>query len=649
MSKRPKSWLIFFAGLALTAAVPARAGGGAAAATTQKVVAGGLAVELSVEPLDGGAGPLVEGRTARVRLAFTDTLSGTPMSRLYPGAWMDRPDSPAAAEKVGGDCKKNVEAIVSGSILSRPDLDLNTYYVLALNADATISVVDPLFGYGNSKLLTMVFLKSPGEDWALTADGNRLFVSMPDSGRVAAVDTASWKVIAEIETGARPRRIGLQPDGQYLWAAWDGGSPQKPSGVTAIEVATLRRAADLVTGRGSHDLAFSGDSRHVFVTNEGEGTVSVIDSGKLAKLRDVTVGGRPVSIAWSSQAKRAYVAGAREGAIAAVDAASPEPLARIAVGPGLGAIRFAPGGRLAFVVQPGKNAVHIVDAMTDRLIQTADVEAEPDQVTFSDELAYVRHRGSETVLMIPLKAVGEPGRPVPLVDFPGGQHPPGRTPRPTPADGIVQAPGHPSVLVANPEDEVIYFYKEGMAAPMGHFRNYGKVPRAVLVVDRSLRETAPGVYETVAQMGPPGHYEIALFLESPRVIHCFPVDVAEDPALAAARRPPLAVEVLIDQRRPPRPGEDVAVRLKIADPATGAPRQGLRDVNVLTFLSPGVWQQRQWAEEVGEGLYEIHFQPPEAGVYFVFVGVDSQGLPLERAPFASLTVQEPEPAKGGAP
>ena len=70
----------------------------------------------------------------------------------------------------------SVESIVSGSILSRPELDLNTYYVLALNADATISVVDPLFGYGSSKLLTMVFLKSPGEDWALTADGSRLIM-----------------------------------------------------------------------------------------------------------------------------------------------------------------------------------------------------------------------------------------------------------------------------------------------------------------------------------------------------------------------------------------------------------------------------------------------------------------------------------------
>ena len=164
-------------------------------------------------------------------------------------------------------------------------------------------------------------------------------------------------------------------------------------------------------------------------------------------------------------------------------------------------------------------------------------------MAFSDELAYVRHRGSESVLMIPLKTVGEPGRPVPVVDFPGGQHPPGRMPRPTPAAGIVQAPGAAAVLVANPEDQVIYFYKEGMAAPMGHFKNYGKQPRAALVVDRSLREVQPGVYQTTAKMaGPPATTSWPSSWTPPSSSSCFPVKVAEDPVLAAARQPQLGVE-----------------------------------------------------------------------------------------------------------
>ena len=111
----------------------------------------------------------------------------------------------------------------------------------------------------------------------------------------------------------------------------------------------------------------------------------------------------------------------------------------------------------------------------------------PDQISFTDELAYVRHRDSEVVLMIPLDEIGVEGRVVPLVDFPGGQHPLGWTSRPSLADAIVQASGAYAVLIANPGDRMIYYYQEGMAAPMGSFMNYGHEPRAVLVVERNLR------------------------------------------------------------------------------------------------------------------------------------------------------------------
>lgn len=590
----------------------------------------GIAVDLSVERADGRPGPVLAGDSARVRLSFRDTASGTPLSNLYPGAWMDLPGAtqPGAGPQTGADCRKKVESFVGGSILSRPALDLNVYYVLALNQDATISVVDPLFGYGGSQLLAMVFLKSPGEDWALTAAGDRLFVSMPDSNRVAVVESASWKVVSEIETPPRPRRVGLQPDGQYLWVAHD-------TGVEVIDARSLKQEARIATGKGMHDLAFSDDSRFAFVTNEAEGTVSVIDVAKLAKVRDVKAGSRPVSLAWSGQAGAVYVSSA-DGALTAVDPESAEPRATLKAEPGLGRIRFAPGGRLAFVVNPERDTVHILDAASNRIVQTADVEDQPDQVAFSGELAYVRHRGSEIVLMIPLKTVGEAGRPVSVVDFPGGQHPPGRLPRPTPADGIVQAPGATAVLVANPEDEVIYYYKEGMAAPMGHFRNYGKQPRAVQVVDRSLREVRPGVYETLARMGRPGDYELALFVASPRLVHCFPVKVADNPALAAQRaKRPLDVEIRFD-RKEVKVGEEVRVRFRLTDPETGAPRTGLDDVRALTFLSPGLSQLRHWATGLGDGLYEFAFRPEEEGLYYVFLEVPSAGLELRNSPNLTL-------------
>jgi len=465
-------------------------------------------------------------------------------------------------------------------------------------------------------------------------------------------------VVTEVETPSGPRRVGLQPDGQYLWVAYEGAGPADLSGVTVIDARKLAVVARIPTGKGSHDLVLSHDSRHAFVTNEADGTVSVIDVARLAKVRDVAVGSRPASIAWSRAAGAAYSAQAGDGSLVAVRAEAAEPAARLALSPGLGRVRFAPGGRLAFVVHPDKKQVLIVDAATNRLLQTADVEAEPDLVAFSDDLAYVRHRGSETVLIIPLDVVGKEGQPVALVDFPGGQNPPGRTPLPSLADGIVQAPGAAAVLVANPLDKAIYFYKEGMAAPMGHFRNYGRVPRAVLVVDRSLNETVPGSYETTVQLGAAGDYDVALLLDTPRLTHCFPLTVAADPALAAerARRAPqaLAVEVLASSPTAPHPtavkvGAEVPVRVRLTDRAKGTPRTGLRDVRVLTFLSPGTWQQRHWADEVGDGVYEIHFTPPEPGLYFVFLEVPSAGITFQTSPLQVLQAEGQPAAAPPAP
>ena len=48
------------------------------------------------------------------------------------------------------------------------------------------------------------------------------------------------------------------------------------------------------------------------------------------------------------------------------------------------------------------------------------------------------------------------------------------------APRVVQVTGEDAVLFANPADKVMYYYREGMAAPMGNFTNYGRQPRAAM-------------------------------------------------------------------------------------------------------------------------------------------------------------------------
>jgi len=291
---------------------------------------------------------------------------------------------------------------------------------------------------------------------------------------------------------------------------------------------------------------------------------------------------------------------------------------RLAVPAGLGQVRVAPDERLALAVNPRADLVHVIDVAGGRIVQTGNLEKGPDQISFSDDLAYVRHRGSEVVLMLPLAELGRTDdAPIAVVDFPGGQHPPGKMKLGTPAAGIVKAPGAVAVLVANPEDQAIYYYKEGMAAPMGQFQNYGESPRAVLVVDRSLRETAPGVYETVARLPRSGDYDAVVFLNPPRRVQCFRFAIAEDPSLAKPKGPASYVQPLFGNEpwtaQVPR-----TLRFELRDRVTGQVKPGLTDVVVLATLAPGVWQNRLPARPAGDA-YEIDLTPPEAGIYYLFV------------------------------
>lgn len=608
------------------------AGSSAAAEAGWRIEQEGIAVAVTVEPLGGGGPGLREGEDVLFRFAIADTTTGTPLTGLYPAAWMTLLGDGEGSDPAG--CVERVEEYVGGSILEQAELDLNVYYVVALNHDPSLTVVDPLFGFGGTKLLALVDLPSPGEDWALGNDRSRIFVSLPASGQVAVVGTGDWRLHELVEVGPRPERVALQGDGAFLWVG-------TASALVALDTSapSLRVAARIELGAGPHDIAFSDDDRLAFVTSRAAGTVSVIDVPGLGRQAVLDTGPAPVSVAYSALAGAAYVTDAVDGTIAVLGGRPPRILARIASKPGLGQIRFAPGGRLGFAVNTRADVVDIIDAALGRVVQTGAVKAGPFQVSFSDQLAYVAHLDSEQILMFPLDEVGEVGANVPVIDFPGGQQPFGRAAPPGPAPAIVRAPGATAVLVANPGDQMIYYYKEGMAAPMGGFRNYDRQPRAVMVVDRSLRErSAVGVYQTAAKLRRPGRYEIAFFLDTPRIVHCFTAEVAADPRREAARRASLpAVVEALEMPRAAAAGEPVQLRFRLRDAATGAPQEGLRDVRVMV-RSTANWHQRKWASAAGGGVYQATFALPAAGTYVMAVECRSRRLLFHQSPQVAFEV-----------
>ncbi|MDH4154771.1 MAG: hypothetical protein OEV01_13370, partial [Nitrospira sp.] len=268
----------------------------------------------------------------------------------------------------------------------------------------------------------------------------------------------------------------------------------------------------------------------------------------------------------------------------------------------------------------------VIDSATNAAIGSISVVKDPDQVTFTQRYAYVRGIESEKFSLIDLADLRR-GKPAP-VEIQAGQHAPGTVPDQLGiADMIVPAPEGNAVMVANAPDQTLYFYQEGMMAPMGTFSNYKRMPRGILILDRSLREVTPGVYRAPVTFTKAGRYDIPLLIDKPRITHCFQATVQESPngasTVSGPRRPIVQTGFGVEPVAPKVPTK-LAFTLK--DAVTQQPITGLRDVQVLVFEPPGSWQQRHHAQEIEPGHYAVVQSFPHVGEYRVMVQALSQHL-----------------------
>jgi YVTN family beta-propeller protein len=575
-----------------------------------------------------------EGDPVLIRFAIADSVTNGPIQGVNPVAWLDlqrNNEIPAA-----NSCEVKVQKFLTGGLFSRAALDLNDYYVLTLNDDATISVVDPLFGFGTTKLLALIPLAANGYDWVATRDSTRMFVSIPDKNQIAVVDTVTWEVTKYLDAGFKPTRLALQPDGAYLWVA-GGGDAQ--SSCAAFRTGSLELAARLTIGKGSHAITASSDSNLVFITNGEDNSVSVIDTRELKSVTDLPVGRGPAAIAYSGLANSVYVSLTDAGAVAAIDAKRVNVTKTIAADPGVAEIACAPGGRYVFVLNRKNDLVQVIDCSLNEIVQAGHVGKAPFQISFTNDFAYVNHIGTADVSMISLAAIGRKGSPLSVVTFPGGQQALGATSTNSPAARVVQASGENAVLVANAPDKQVYYYKEGMAAPMGSFSNYGRQALAIHVVDHSLRErTSRGVYETVARLPVPGHYDVVFFLDSPKLVHCFNFTVESNPAIEAERNAGKVVVNVLGPQTPARLGQELTFKFRIVNQANRQPVTGLTDVVISTFLAPGTWHRRDVAKEEGDGVYSIEFSPPQPGIYYGHIQCSSVDLQFGNPNYITVRV-----------
>jgi YVTN family beta-propeller protein len=604
-------------------------------------------IDLALQVQRSSAGKktdLLDEETLKAIFTFNDKQSGKPIPQLHPKAWLSLRRSEQVATETS--CEAKVRSFSSGQLATRADVDLNSYFLLTLNQDKTVAFINPQVAWTSSKLEGIVQLPEQGLDWMLTRDDARLYVTMPDASAVALIDTATHSLVTTISTGAssKPTRIALAPDEQSIWVGLDDSAK-----VAVINRDEKPKVTVVTVAEGLHQISFTPDNKFAVVTNTASNTVSIIDNASLKKLGDIKVGNTPLKAVWVSKAERFYVASVNDSVISVVDPVKLVVDTTIEVGPGAVDVAADPQGRYVWVVNQLDAKVYVIDSATNSKIAFATVTAEPDQIAFTADYAYVRGLGSEKFALInskqldKLPAQSDGKQPeLSVTQIQAGEKPPSALPDSIGvAAMIAPVPEQNGVMIANAPGKTIYYYVEGMMVAMGTLDNYRRIPKALMILDRSLHETAPGIFEAPVTIEKPGNYDVAVMLDQPRIIHCFTAKL--DGKLSEAKQKeqlkvklewlPLKTQALANV--------ETLLSFKLQDTISGKPISGIQDARLLAFEPPGLWQKREWLQEVNPGIYQAAVVFPHAGSFNLLVEAQSSGLGFTKQALQIIKVQEP--------
>ncbi|WP_437499728.1 YncE family protein [Sorangium sp. So ce1099] len=622
------------------ASAPAEARGeGERSPAVSRVERGGLSIAFELRPLRGAGGSPVARSDATAVFTITDAATGAPVRDLSPLGWMSKR---AGAPPDEAGCQEKIKSFMAGLIAVRPEVDMNAYLVWTQNQDNTLSVINPQVAFNRSKLRSIVTLAAGSTSLALHPDGNPLYVTLQNGRGLAVVDTRRSLVTANVPVGAEPARVAVAPDGQTVWVGNDGdGTVSVVDGRSASVLKTLR------AGAGHHEIAFSGGGRTAWVTSRDASTVTAVDTGTLEPVAELDVGEGASAVASSDAAGAVYVANEARGEVVIIDAERRAISSRVAVKAGVSAIRFEPGGRFAFALNPARGEVSILDASVGALAHTLPGFASPDAITFTKTYAYVRNLGETRVSLIELSSLERPGKPG-VVQVQVGQQAPRKAKGAGSAAPFAVVPEGNGAIVASPGDKVLYYYVEGMMAPVGTLSNYGREPRAALIEDRSLKEVQPGVYATTVQLGDEGAHDVELLIRGRRVAACLDVTVAPSAVPAEDRSPGLTVEPLFDAGVDLEVSKPATLRFR-ATPKASAPPLEAKEMKVMIFRFPVGFRDTAQPRAEPDGAFSVTFTPPEPGQYRVLLEAESRNAPLGALSLAELHASSPTaaPEAGG--
>lgn len=211
---------------------------------------------------------------------------------------------------------------------------------------------------------------SDPEQFDISRDGSRLYISNEDAGTASLVDLKSGTIDTTVSVGAEPEGVRISPNGKLVYV-----TAESDTSIRVLDAATGAVKARIKVDRRPRDVAFTPDGKRAYATAEVGGTVSVIDvaNNKVVATIPLPKDAKPMGVRVSPDGERVYVATGRGGTVVVIDPASNKIVGSVKVGQRPWGIAFTSDGTKLYTANGPSNDVSVVDTKTLQVVKTIPV------------------------------------------------------------------------------------------------------------------------------------------------------------------------------------------------------------------------------------------------------------------------------------
>jgi YVTN family beta-propeller protein len=233
-----------------------------------------------------------------------------------------------------------------------------------------IGVVD----VAHRQLTGRIAVGSDPEEFALSQDGTKIYVSNEDIKTASVVGIADGKLQRLIPVGQEPEGVGTAPDGKSFYVTCEAGGD-----VYVIDAVSYQPIAHFKVDLRPRSVDFLPGSPIAFIPSESVAELNVIDTLQHSVIKTIALppGSRPMRVRVAADGRRVYVSTGRAGTVAVLDTQRYELLATIPVGKRPWGIVLSPDGRYLFSANGPSNDVSVVDLQTNREVTRVKAGSSP--------------------------------------------------------------------------------------------------------------------------------------------------------------------------------------------------------------------------------------------------------------------------------